>query len=506
MRTSSRRPPAPRRSFRLALACALLAGGPGASAENVTLTTYYPAPSGVYTQLIATQNVFLARDGGKVGIGTSSPAYKLDVNGDMSATTLHVQTLTGITNLNVSGYVTAGGTLTGGSLQSNGDAFVNGRVGVNMAPNGNYRLASAATSGQWAGYFYSPTASSLYSETDSPGSWAGYFNGANASGLYAFGGNGYGVAAYSSALDASYSETTAGGRWASYNYADNGYGVYGYGGNGIGVYGVGNNNIGVYGQSSGSWAGYFFSPVSHGLYAESDAAGGYWSGYFYSPNGYGVYGYGGNGIGVYGQAANGNWAGEFIGSGSGYGVYGQTAGGGGNYYAVEGYNPAAGTWGLIGYGGYAFYGAGYLYGSGGYVGSDRRLKDDIQPLPDPLAVVDKLQPVSYAWKPNTDQRHVHGDQRDYGFIAQDVEKILPEIVRDVRQPIGAARGAPETLNEKLGTTKAIDYERVIPFVAGAVQQLHRQNRQLERENRDLQKRVDELEQRLTRLESGKPLD
>ncbi len=50
--------------------------------ENVTLTTYYPAPSGVYTQIIATQNAYLARDGGRVGIGTATPTAKLHVMGD----------------------------------------------------------------------------------------------------------------------------------------------------------------------------------------------------------------------------------------------------------------------------------------------------------------------------------------------------------------------------------------------------------------------------------------
>ncbi len=51
--------------------------------ENVTLTTYYPAPSGVYTRMITTSATFLARDGGSVGIGNAAPAQKLDVTGNM---------------------------------------------------------------------------------------------------------------------------------------------------------------------------------------------------------------------------------------------------------------------------------------------------------------------------------------------------------------------------------------------------------------------------------------
>lgn len=53
------------------------------ASESVTLTTYYPAPSGVYAQMITTGNTYLARDGGAVGIQTTSPAagYVLDANG-----------------------------------------------------------------------------------------------------------------------------------------------------------------------------------------------------------------------------------------------------------------------------------------------------------------------------------------------------------------------------------------------------------------------------------------
>lgn len=55
--------------------------------ETITLATYYPAPSGIYTQMITTGNTFLARDGGGVGIGTTAPGLdKLLVNGDAAVT------------------------------------------------------------------------------------------------------------------------------------------------------------------------------------------------------------------------------------------------------------------------------------------------------------------------------------------------------------------------------------------------------------------------------------
>lgn len=51
------------------------------ASENVTLTTYYPAPSGIYAKMITTNNTYLARDGGNVGIGTTNPLAKLEVSG-----------------------------------------------------------------------------------------------------------------------------------------------------------------------------------------------------------------------------------------------------------------------------------------------------------------------------------------------------------------------------------------------------------------------------------------
>lgn len=64
----------------------MLCAVPELDSESVTLSTYYPAPSGVYTNMITTGNTYLARDGGagtRVGIGTTAPNAKLHVVGDV---------------------------------------------------------------------------------------------------------------------------------------------------------------------------------------------------------------------------------------------------------------------------------------------------------------------------------------------------------------------------------------------------------------------------------------
>jgi hypothetical protein len=69
--------------------------------------------------------------------------------------------------------------------------------------------------------------------------------------------------------------------------------------------------------------------------------------------------------------------------------------------------------------------AGNLYVSGQYYYSDGRLKDNITSLGDDqgLDIINRLNPVTYNWKDKS-----LGTAKQYGFVAQDVEKILPDLV------------------------------------------------------------------------------
>jgi len=55
-----------------------------------------------------------------------------------------------------------------------------------------------------------------------------------------------------------------------------------------------------------------------------------------------------------------------------------------------------------------------------YYASDKNLKKDIQPLDDALSKIQKLQGVSFEWKKT--------GQKNLGVIAQEVEKVYPELV------------------------------------------------------------------------------
>ncbi|HEY6118343.1 MAG TPA: tail fiber domain-containing protein [Pyrinomonadaceae bacterium] len=66
----------------------------------------------------------------------------------------------------------------------------------------------------------------------------------------------------------------------------------------------------------------------------------------------------------------------------------------------------------------------------GSCGSDARLKRDIRPFPNLLNKVAQLQPVNFFWRTDEFPDRHFGSSESYGLIAQDVEKVLPELVGD----------------------------------------------------------------------------
>ena len=59
--------------------------------------------------------------------------------------------------------------------------------------------------------------------------------------------------------------------------------------------------------------------------------------------------------------------------------------------------------------------------------SDKRLKENIKPIESALDKVEKLQGVTFDWKESDSILNI---KQDIGFIAQDVQKVIPELVRE----------------------------------------------------------------------------
>lgn len=142
-----------------------------AVAEDVTVSTYYPSPKGVYQQLSTTGQTVLATGGGSVGIGTAAPGATLDVNGNCNVvgpTTLgNTLTAAGAVTFNNGLQVTAGNTTVGtltaaattvgpltagattaASVTTNGFAMPPGSV------NGRVLTSDGAGNGTWQQIVY----------------------------------------------------------------------------------------------------------------------------------------------------------------------------------------------------------------------------------------------------------------------------------------------------------------------------------------------------------------
>lgn len=61
--------------------------------------------------------------------------------------------------------------------------------------------------------------------------------------------------------------------------------------------------------------------------------------------------------------------------------------------------------------------------------SDKSYKENIKPITGALELVNNLKGVTFDWKEDTDTKKMVGIKEDIGFIAQDVQEVLPTLVR-----------------------------------------------------------------------------
>ena len=110
--------------------------------------------------------------------------------------------------------------------------------------------------------------------------------------------------------------------------------------------------------------------------------------------------------------------------------------------------------------------------------SDGRLKDNIEPISSSTSLTKVLQlnPVYYKWRKDivpSSFLKAYGEGRQIGLIAQEVEDIIPEVIKD---------GA---LYDK--QWKGINYSKLTAMLIGAV--------------KEQQEQIEELKTRITELES-----
>ncbi|MGH7244750.1 MAG: tail fiber domain-containing protein [Phycisphaerales bacterium] len=117
------------------------------------------------------------------------------------------------------------------------------------------------------------------------------------------------------------------------------------------------------------------------------------------------------------------------------------------------------------------------------VPSSIRFKDHVVPLKDALESLMKLEGVRFDWKPEYAKER--GFVSDIGFVAEDVEKVFPEIV----------------LKDADGNVIGMDYSRVTAVAVEAIKQLKvEQGKEIEKLRVEKDREIGELRERLERLE------
>lgn len=115
--------------------------------------------------------------------------------------------------------------------------------------------------------------------------------------------------------------------------------------------------------------------------------------------------------------------------------------------------------------------------------SDARFKENVEPVRGALDKIEQLRGVTFDWKRTEFADRQFAEGRQVGFIAQETEKVLPQIVQ---------RGSDGYLS--------IDYGRLAPVLVEALKEEATRVRALESENKELRQRLDRLERMIERLD------
>ena len=193
------------------------------------------------------------------------------------------------------------------------------------------------------------------------------------------------------------------------------------------------------------------------------------------------YGYGGYFVGGY-RGAFGNCAGSgsatYTGvygsstgtnTGTNRGVYGWGANGAtniGGYFTFSGGTAGTGS----SSGSYAVYANGSSYSTGTwYSGSDRRFKENIESIDGALSIIDQLNPTTYDFKQEGKFGELNfPEEKQYGFIAQEVEEVLPEIVRDVDAFFNEQD--EDKTNDYQEQYKGMNYTALVPILTQGIKE------------------------------------
>lgn len=176
-----------------------------------------------------------------------------------------------------------------------------------------------------------------------------------------------------------------------------------------------------------------------------------------------------------------------------YGVYGFSLGGVNKNYGgcfIASHNPLHANQTLECYGiwaeasgGTSVNRAGYFNGDveipigNIYMGSDKKLKTDIEDLSNGLEIVNQLHPVSYKYRKDEFPDFQFDDKLKYGLIAQELKQILPDLTDE--SVLTESRDDSGKLIRNRVEYLSVNYIVLIPYLIKAIQEQQEQQEQIE---------------------------
>ena len=93
-----------------------------------------------------------------------------------------------------------------------------------------------------------------------------------------------------------------------------------------------------------------------------------------------------------------------------------------------------------------------------FASSDERLKDNIKPIENPLDIISKISGNTFDW--NSEKQNIYNG-KDYGVIAQEIQKVMPELV-----------------NTRDSGYLAVKYDKIVPLLIESIKELKKEIEEL----------------------------
>jgi hypothetical protein len=135
-------------------------------------------------------------------------------------------------------------------------------------------------------------------------------------------------------------------------------------------------------------------------------------------------------------------------------------------------------------GSFSLYVAGNAWTTGSWGGSDIRWKKNLNPLKDVLPELEKLQGVKYKWRTDEYPDMNFDKEMQIGLVAQEVEKIFPELVR----------------TDSKGY-KAVSYEKLSVVLLEGIKEQQQQITSCKSENSNLRSQLQSLQQEVEQIKA-----